>query len=103
MPGLRLEILLVMFCMLGDRGRDHHLDPFRKRVQHFGSNLQIVPSRTRRHVKRMIRVLKQFEYGTRSEPLHERLQELQIREFITSPLQEQHRDSHVEEVLSPLV
>src|ERR1041384_4728306 len=79
------------------------LDPACQRIQQFGSNLGILASRARRHVKRMIRILKQLECGAGTELLAERFDERQVRQSITSSLQEQHRNLHVGKVRSALV
>src|SRR5712664_1095734 len=51
----------------------------------------------------MVRILKQPQRCALSELLAERLQKLHAREIITSPLQEEHRNLHIEEVLSALL
>src|SRR5439155_22134570 len=83
--------------------RDHNVDPRRQRVQQFGTNCGILPARARGHVKRMIRILKQLESCALTELFAERLQKLHAREIITSPLQEEHRYLHIEQVLSALL
>src|SRR5436190_13384936 len=83
--------------------RDHLVDPGRQRVQQFGSNFGILPARARGHVKRMIRILKRLERCALTELLTERFDKLHAREIVTSPLQKEHRDVHIEEVLSALL
>src|SRR5437773_8641216 len=81
---------------------DHYVDPGRQRIQQFSSNFGILPARARGYVKRMIRILKQLQGRPGTEPLAERFQKFHTREIIPSPLQEEHRNLHIEEVLSPL-
>src|SRR6266571_3142640 len=52
--------------------RDRHVDPIRQRIQQFDSNFGILTSRAGGHVKRMIRILKQFECGAAADPFTER-------------------------------
>src|SRR5207244_6141711 len=73
-------------------GLDHLSDPVRQCVQQFVSNFRILASRPGRHVKRMIGLRKQLECRPGAESFAKRLQKLQVREFITSSLQEQHRN-----------
>ena len=82
--------------------RDHRVDPVRQLIQQFDSNFGILPTRARGHVKRMIRILKQLECCADTELFAERFQKLQVCEIITSSLQEEHRNLHIEEVLSAL-
>src|SRR5947199_8267356 len=82
---------------------DHYVDPGRQRVQQFSSNFGILPARARGYVKRMIRILKEFECCARTELFAERFQKFHTSEIITSPLQEEHRNLHIEEVFSTLL
>jgi hypothetical protein len=54
-------------------------------------------------MKRVIGFLKQLEGSPRAELLCQRLQELGIRERITSSLQKQHRNFHLEQVICTLI
>jgi hypothetical protein len=47
----------------------------------------------------MIRILKHLECGAVTQLFAERFDERQVGEIVTSSLQEQHRNVHVEEVL----
>ena len=82
---------------------DHYVDPGGQRVQQFGSNFRILASRARGYVKRMIRILKQLECCALTELFAERFDKLHASEIITSPLQEEHRNLHIEEVFSTLL
>ena len=51
----------------------------------------------------MVRILKELEGRTDTELFAERFNKLQVREIIASPLQKEHRNLHIEEVLSALL
>ena len=51
-------LLSPVKCVLP--ARDHPVDPSGQRVQQFGSNFGVLPTRAREHVERMIRILKQL-------------------------------------------
>ncbi|HET6224037.1 MAG TPA: hypothetical protein VFE11_17810, partial [Dongiaceae bacterium] len=50
----------------------------------------------------MVGILKQPQCGAPAKPIDERLKLLQIGQRISGPLQEQHRDLHIEQVLAAL-
>src|SRR5436190_23871475 len=64
-------------------------------IEKFGPDLRILAARPRRHMKRMIGVLKQLQRGALTEPSDHRLQTLQFRELIPRSLQKQHWNLHL--------
>jgi len=85
---------------LSSRLFDH---PLVHRIRHFVSDIRVLAAGARGDMKRMIGIVEQRERRARAELLDERLQQTQFREFVARPLQEQHRDLHVEQMRSPLV
>src|SRR5436190_21699845 len=51
----------------------------------------------------MVGILKELERGARAELLAERFQQFQISEVVAGSLEEQHRNTHVKEMLRAFV
>src|SRR5688572_21557563 len=92
----RVDFLTLFGC-------DNTFHPVRHRIQQFRSDVSVLATGASRHMKRMIRILKQLERCPATELFAERLQELQVRELIASALKEEHRNLHVKKMLRPFV
>lgn len=54
-------------------------------------------------MKRMIRILQEFQRGSRTEALHDRPQQFEGCELVTGALQKQHRNPDLRQVLGALL
>lgn len=85
------------------RAAKHTFDPGFHYVQHFGANVGILAARACWNVERMIGVRKELQSCARTELFDDRLQEAQLGEFVPVPLQEQHGNFDVEQMLRAFV
>lgn len=85
------------------RPRDHRLDPGDQRLQQLAPDFRVLPPGAGGHMKGMVGILESFHGGARAESFGERLEQLQVCEPVARPLNEQHRDFHLEKVLAARV
>ena len=66
-------------------------------------NLCILAAAARRDVERVVGILKELKCGAITEAFAEWFQQFKSREFVPSPLEEEHRDLDIEQMLSAFV
>lgn len=74
---------------------DYSSHPAGEHIEHFLLYLGVAPTASSRDMESMVGVLQPVQRSALAQPRNDRLQQLQLRERISGPLNEYHRDADV--------